>query len=289
MATLEVTGPNAEQIQYWNETAGPKWVALQPMLDAQIGSLGLQAMDRANLAAGEHVIDAGCGCGSTTAELARRVGPTGWVTGIDISTVMLERARHAASHAGLRHIRFENADAQTHAFAPDSADLVFSRFGVMFFAHPDAAFANLLKALRCGGRLAFVAWQAVQLNPWMFVPMAAAAQHISIPLPASPDAPGPFAFADAERVRGILSRAGFTDLVFEEVNDTLSVGGGADLEQTVDFLLQMGPAGAALREAGPDARPRVAAAVREALVAYQTPAGVRMQAAAWIVTGRRTE
>lgn len=288
---LEDAGPNAEQIKYWNETSGAKWVALHDLVDAQIRPLGRRAMERARIAPGERVLDVGCGCGATTLELARRVGPTGSVTGIDISNVMLERARQAVVHAGLSNVHFENADAQTHIFAPQTFDVLFSRFGVMFFAHPEAAFTNLRSALRPGGRLAFVAWQAVHLNPWMFVPMAAAAQHITIPIPASPDAPGPFAFADVERVRGILSRAGFVDLAFEELNDTLLVAGGADLDQTVAFLLQMGPTGAAVREAGAGAGALevITAAIREALQAYTTPDGVRMQAAAWVVTGRRPE
>lgn len=288
---LEHSGPNAEQIKYWNETSGPKWVALHDLIDVQLQPLGLQAMERAHLAAGERVLDVGCGCGATTLELARRVGPTGSAMGIDISNVMLARARQAAATAQLSNVRFENADAQTYAFAPQSVDVIFSRFGVMFFAHPEAAFTNLLGALRPGGRLAFVAWQAVHLNPWMFVPMAAAAQHLAIPMPAGPDAPGPFAFADVERVRGVLSRAGFVDLAFAELNDTLMVAGGADLEQTVQFLLQMGPTASAVREAGADSGTldTVTAAIREALQPYVGPDGVRMQAAAWVVIGRRPE
>jgi len=288
---LKYSGPNAEQIKYWNEASGPKWVAWHDLVDAQIRPLGLQAMERARIVTGERVLDVGSGCGATTLELARRVGPTGSATGVDISGVMLQRAREAAAQAKLSNVRFENADAQTHAFEPESMDAIFSRFGVMFFAQPDAAFANLRNALRPGGRLAFVAWQAVHLNPWMFVPVAAAAQHITIPLPTSPDAPGPFAFADVERVRGILSRAGFADVGFEELTDTVSVAGGADLDQTVDFLLQMGPTGNAIRDAGAgaDALTAVTAAIREALQPYVTSDGVRMQAAAWIVTGRRPD
>jgi len=285
---LESTGPNAEQIKHWNETSGPKWVALHDLIDTQIRPLGVRAMERARVVPGERVLDVGCGCGATTLELARRVGPTGAVTGIDIATVMLQRARHAAGEAQLSNVHFENADAQTHPFAPGSFDVIFSRFGIMFFAHPDAAFANLRAALRPGGRLVFIAWQAAHLNPWMFVPMAAAAQHITLPLPASPDAPGPFAFADIERVRGILSRAGFVDLGFEELNDTMIVAGGADLDQTVNFLLQMGPTAAAVREAGatPGVLEALTTAIRDALQPYMTPDGVRMAAAAWIVTGR---
>ena len=283
---MDATGPNAEQIVYWNETAGPKWVALQELLDAQIAPLGLATMDLLGVAAGDRVLDVGCGTGQTSVELARRVGPSGTVTGVDLSSPMLARARERAGSARRDNVAFVQADAQTHGFDAGTADVCFSRFGVMFFADPTAAFANLRAALRPGGRLGFVCWQALPDNPWMAVPCMAALQHISIPTPPSPHAPGPFAFADADRVRGILEGAGFREVTFTDHRTTLAVGGTAPLEQTVEFLLEMGPTGRALREAGPDVRPRVAAAVREALEPFHTPQGVRMGGAAWLVTGR---
>jgi len=285
VAGLEPTGPNAEQIRYWNEVSGPKWVALNDFVDAQLAPLGLQAMDHAGIQPGTHVLDVGCGCGNTTVELARRVGPSGRVTGIDISSVMLERARATAHAAGRSQIHFENADAQTFRFPRGSFDLVFSRFGVMFFAHPEDAFANLRSALRPGGRVTFVCWRNIQQNPWMLVPIMAAAQHITLPPPPAPNAPGPFSFADDRRVRSVLTGAGFADIVVEPLDTTLSIGGSLTLDQTVDLLLQMGPLGAAMRDVSDAARPLVATAVRDAVSPFSTPQGVRMQAAAWIVTG----
>jgi SAM-dependent methyltransferase len=245
-------------------------------------------MDRGGIAAGERVLDVGCGCGQTTLDLAHRVGSTGFVLGIDISTVMLDRARELARTTGLGPVRFENADAQTHAFVSDSFDVVFSRFGVMFFADPEGAFANLHNALARGGRLAFVCWRSLPENPWMAVPIAAALQHVDPPPILAPDAPGPFAFADAQRVRGILTGAGFDDVTLAELDETLTVGGGGELDRTVDFLLQMGPTAAALREASPAKVSQVQAAVREVLVPYhQDGVGVRMASASWIVSARR--
>ena len=276
--------PNAEQIKYWNEVSGAKWVALQPVIDAQIRPLGLLAMDRAGLRPGARVLDVGCGCGETTIELARRVAPGGQATGIDISAPMLERARESAAADGAA-VRFEIADAQTHAFAPASADVLFSRFGVMFFSDPTAAFANLRRALTPTGRLAFVCWQALPENAWMAVPMLTALQHLPPPAMPAPDAPGPFAFADPARVRRILEGAGFRDVQLEDVRETLTVGGGAGPEETAEFMLQMGPTAAALREApDPTLKPRVLAAVREALLPYATPQGIRMASACWVAT-----
>ncbi|MFI5394146.1 MAG: class I SAM-dependent methyltransferase [Candidatus Binatia bacterium] len=287
MATLEPVGPNAEQIQYWNELAGQKWVAFQPLLDAQLSPLGRRTMERAGVASGERVLDVGCGCGNSTLDLARRVGSAGAVTGIDISTVMLERARQAAGEAGVTQARFENADAQTHRFPPSSFDVLFSRFGVMFFTDPAAAFANLRQALRPGGRVGFVCWQGLQHNPWMRVPLSAALPHIPPPPLPAPDAPGPFAFADVDRVRAILTRAGFTVLNIEALNESLSVGGGRDLDDTASFLVHIGPLGRLLRDAEDDVRARVAESVRDAIAPFATPQGVRMPSAAWVVTAQR--
>ena len=277
--------PNAEQIRYWNESAGPKWVAFQQVIDAQIRPLGHRAMERADIAPGERVIDVGCGCGDTTITLGERVGSAGRVLGIDVSAPMLARAAELARAVGLANVRFENADAQTHRFPPGAFDVVYSRFGSMFFADPVAAFANLRAALRPGGRLAFVCWQALPENPWLFVPLRAAAEHLTLPPPPAPDAPGPFAFADPERVRGILARASFARIAFEDVRTTLTLGGGGAIEAAVRFLTEgVGPVSGVLREADPTLRPAVVAAVRAAITPFHGPQGVRMDSAAWIVT-----
>lgn len=284
---IEATGPNAQQITYWNEQAGPRWVGLQALLDTQLAPLGEAMMDTLALATGERVLDVGCGCGDTTLAIARRVGPTGSVTGLDISGVMVERARQRARDAGLTNVRFEIADAQTHRFEPGGFDALFSRFGVMFFSDPVAAFKNLRVALRPGGRLGFVCWQAMQHNAWLMEPLKVAAQHLVMPAPPAPDAPGPFAFADPDRVRAIVSGAGFAAVAVDDRSTQLTLGPTADIDQVADFLMQMGPTAMALREADPEAQRRVASAMRTMLVPYQTTDGVLMPAKAWIVTARQ--
>ncbi|MFI5217367.1 MAG: class I SAM-dependent methyltransferase [Candidatus Limnocylindria bacterium] len=287
MPTLEATGPNAEQIAYWNEQAGANWVAREALLDEQIAPLGLAAMDRAGVAQGERVVDVGCGCGQTTLQLGARVGPRGSVTGIDISAPMLERARARAAEQGLANVRFLNADAQSTPLGAQAFNLVFSRFGVMFFADPKAAFANLRASLAPGGRVAFVCWQELARNAWMSIPMRAAASQVALPAPPPPGTPGPTAFADPGRVRGILESAGFAGIAIEPLEGPLVVGGsGATLEQAVEFTLKMGPMARALRETPSEEIARVAVAVREAIAPHRTPKGVILGYAAWIVSAR---
>lgn len=280
------TPANAEMVRYWNEVSGPKWVALQTVIDRQIEPLGRRALARAGLAAGERVLDVGCGCGATSLEAARQVAPGGSVVGLDLSGPMLARARERAAAEAVANAEFLQADAQT-ATLPGPFDAAVSRFGVMFFDAPALAFTNLRRALRAGGRLSFVCWQGVGRNPWMSVPLAAVTSVLPLPPPAAPDAPGPFAFADESRVRGILAEAGFKDVVVEGVEERLAVGPG-DLEGTASFLLSMGPAAVVLRES-PEAAAReaeVLEAVRTALRPHLTPDGVVMPSACWLVSAR---
>jgi SAM-dependent methyltransferase len=280
------SGANAEQITYWNEVSGPKWVSLSDRINDQIEPLGLAAMERAAVAAGENVLDVGCGCGHTSLVLGERVGEGGRVLGVDISAPMLADARERAERAGLGNVEFLQADGQLYPFEAGAFDLIFSRFGVMFFEDSAAAFTNIRRALRPGGRLTFICWQAITQNPWMLVPAAAAAQHVEMPGPPAPDAPGPFAFADAERVVGILEAAGFGDVEAEAHEGRLSVGRDMALEEIVGFLLQMGPAGGALRDAEAAVVEAATKSMHEALAPHYEDGAVVMDFGAWILTGR---
>jgi SAM-dependent methyltransferase len=283
-----VTDPNAEQVRHWNEVAGPRWVLFQERLDRELAVFAEAVFERAKPAAGEAALDVGCGCGATTLELGRRVGAKGRALGVDVSRPMLECARGRAAAAGAAQVAFLEADAQTAVLEPAAFDLLVSRFGVMFFTDPTAAFANLRRALRPGGRVTFVCWQKIADNPWLLVPLGAVAQELPLPAPPPPDAPGPFAFADAERVRGLLERAGYGGVAFEDLRLAVSFGGGT-LDEAVEFALEVGPASAALREAnvGPDVRARVVGAVRAALEPFAAESGVvRLASAAWLVSAR---
>lgn len=269
---------NAQQVAYWNDAAGPTWAELSGPLDRQLAPLGRRAMAELDLGPGQRVLDVGCGAGETTLELAA----TGaHAVGVDISRPLLEVAR--ARSGGRGEIRFFEADAQTYPFEPASFDAVFSRFGVMFFADPAAAFANIRRAMKPGGRLAFVCWRAPAENPIMSLPMMAALPHVGAPpSPPEPGAPGPFAFADPQRVRGILSTAGFADVAVTPHDEPI---GSGDRETTLGLALRIGPLGALLRE-NPDRRDAVVGAVRAALAPYDGPDGVKLDSATWIVTAR---
>jgi SAM-dependent methyltransferase len=272
--------PNAAQIAYWNEGAGQTWAELQSPMDRQLEPLGRRVMATLAPRPGERVLDIGCGSGATTVMLAQAVAPGGEAIGVDISRPMLDVARRRAE--GLTGVRFLEADAQTAGFEPASFDAVFSRFGVMFFADPTAAFANIRSALRAGGRLAFICWRPPFENPFMMLPMMAAAQHVTPPPPPEPGAPGPFAFADPDRVRSILEGAGFQGIEIAPHDQKI---GSGDLETSLGLSLRVGPLGALLRE-NPDKRETVIGAVRDALAAHQGPDGVQLDSAAWIVTAR---
>lgn len=278
----ESDGPNSEQRQYWNEQTGPKWVSMQSFLDDLLDPLGRAATDRLGELAGKSVLDVGCGCGSTSIELARRVGENGAVLGIDLSRPMLERARELASDAGLDQLSFLETDAQTHRFET-KMDAVFSRFGVMFFADPVAAFTNLRGAMRPGGTLSFVCWQAIQDNEWFMAPLAAALEHIPPPEPPAPGAPGPFAFADAERVEGILDGAGFSGVEIADHRQELSLGKGLPLEEVTELLVRLGPLNRLLQDASAELIETVTCSVGEAIRPYHVDDAVRMSSASWLV------
>jgi SAM-dependent methyltransferase len=291
MTEFKTDGPNAQQIEYWNEVSGERWVEMGDVIDAQISPLGEVAMDRAQIESGERVLDIGCGCGQTSLELATRVGQKASVLGLDISGPMLARARDRAREASVTNVSFQQADAQTHDFdasGESGFDLVFSRFGVMFFSSPVEAFTNLMSALRPGGRLSFVCWQRLDLNPWMHLPIIAAAKHIppNGP-PPEPDAPGPFSFADQQRVEGILGESGFLNIGLESLERDLLVGGGRSLDDTVAFLAQLGPAGAMLREASTELKNSVMREIHDAIKPFQDNGGVRMPSTTWIVSAER--
>jgi ubiquinone/menaquinone biosynthesis C-methylase UbiE len=273
---------NADQMAYWNGTAGQHWTDRQQAQDVLLAPISDILIDRAKAKAGERIVDVGCGCGATTIALAQKVGPTGHVFGIDISAPMLARARQIAP-AGLP-LDFVLADATVYPFDSKHFDLLVSRFGVMFFAEPALSFANMRRALRPSGRLAFACWREPRDNPWMMTSLQAVYKHVPKLPQIGPEDPGPFAFASEQRVIRILSEAGFAGIEMERCDLSLDVAVGRGLDAAVEAALEIGPAARALEGHPPDVRAAAANSIREGLTPFASGQAVPLAASIWIVT-----
>lgn len=268
---------NEEMQRYWNEVGGPRWVAADTLLSRFEQPLLEKAVEAAAARGGERVLDVGCGSGRSTALLAKAVGASGRVVGVDISEPMLALARQRLAEE--RHVELHHADAQV-AELVGPFDLVFSIFGVMFFDDPVVAFSNLRRVLDSGGRLTFLCWQAAERNPWMMVPAQAAAPFLELPRP-EPGAPGPFALADPERLRAVLGEAGFGTIEIAAHRRALEIA--PSLSAAIDFVQRVGPLAVPLGEAEEPARERALAAIRSALEELGGDGPVRLDASMWLV------
>ena len=274
---------NSEQIAEWNGALGQRWVAMQQELDRIVVPFGDAALKAAAPQPGERVIDIGCGCGGTSIEIARIVGATGSVLGIDVSQPMLEVARSHAALANCAHLAFCDGDA-SEARLPANIDLLFSRFGVMFFGQPSPAFSHLRRSLRTGGRCVFVCWRTPRDNAWAMTPLSAARKAMGVaPAPPDPDAPGPFAFADEERLRAVLSTAGFDDIDVQRFDAAIALG--ATPRSAAESVAQIGPVSRLVREVGVEHLPIIVDAVERALAPLAEPDGhVSLNGSTWIVS-----
>jgi ubiquinone/menaquinone biosynthesis C-methylase UbiE len=275
---------NADQIAFWNGVAGRHWTERQSVQDVLLAPVTGKLIARIDARPGQRILDIGCGCGAIAIELAKQVGPSGHVLGIDISVPMLERARELTAKE--LPADYVLADATVYPFDPASFDLLVSRFGVMFFADPVLSFRNLRAALRPKGRLVFACWREPRENGWMMAPLMAVYKHVP-KLPAlGPEDPGPFAFADEARVRRILGEAGFTDIAMEGCPLTLDVAAGRGLEAAVQGALEIGPASRALEGHPPDVVSAAINSIRETLTSFAQGQSVLLPGAIWIVSAR---
>ena len=272
------------QREYWSGKAGDEWAAQAERIDAMLAPIAEVIIQAGAVQAGERVLDIGCGAGATSIAIARRVGAGGGVTGVDLSPQLLGVARRRAAEAGAP-AEFVEADAGVATFA-QPFDVAFSRFGVMFFEAPAAAFAHIRSTLRADGRMAFACWRPIADNPWATIPMAAIEAMLTAP-PArpDPDAPGPYSLADKDKVERILRNAEWRDVAVTAWDGGINVGGGGSLEEISDFLLRIGPTARAIAEQSLDvgeARRRL----MDRLAPLYQDNGVVLPGACWIVTAK---
>lgn len=275
------TFSNQEQHEYWNRAGGERWVTHQEALDQMVRPFGEAALARLAPSLGEHVLDIGCGCGDTLLALARRVGERGSVTGIDLSAPMLTRAHERAPFATLLE-----GDASKEPY-PRKYDVLYSRFGVMFFADPASAFRHLAHALLPGGRIGFVCWRAPTDNPWVVVPAAAvraALPDVVAPAP-DPDAPGPFSLAKPTRIEEVLSAAGFMSIDIARFDSDVALS-HTGLAAAVDAALSVTPVARLLVDATDAERKRAEEAVTRALEPYLRGEQLSLRGAAWTVCAK---
>lgn len=277
---------NAAQAEFWNTQPGQNWVAHQTDFDAIHAGVLRLLLAAAAPATGESVLDIGCGSGTTSFDFARAVGPSGQVLGLDISEPLLADAEQRRQEAGLAQVRFVLGDAQVHAFPPGGADLAASRFGVMFFEDPGAAFRNIAAGLRPGGRVVFAAWAGPEANPFFALPMKVAVDRLGPGAPVDPTAPGPMAFRDGPRVLRLLTDAGLVDAAVEEVTTDLHHPGGP--EALLRFVPGVGPIARLMREKQGSAEDEAAiiAALASEIEPYRTPDGIRIPAGILLYTAR---
>jgi SAM-dependent methyltransferase len=275
---------NTAQAQQWNSGEdAAHWVSNQARYDRMNEPVTALILEAAALQPGSHVLDVGCGCGGTTLAAARRIAP-GQAVGVDLSGPMLARARDRAEAEGLGNAVFEQADAQVHPLGPDRFDAVISRFGIMFFADPVAAFANIRSATRPGGRLAVACWQPLVANQWLLVPRAALLEHVPPPADVGTgDEPGMFAFAEPERVGEILTAAGWQDIEITSEHVSILYAGGGSVEDAAAFLRTGSTGRMLLAGADADTVDRAMASARTALARYADAEGVHLGAAVWLV------
>lgn len=273
--------PNSRGLEFWNGTMAHSWVSQQAVINDVFTAVTSLSLGAAGPKRGEHVIDIGCGTGDTLLAFAKIVGPSGAVLGVDVSAPMLGFAKDRSADAGLGNVSCALADATTYGFEPRWADLVYSRFGVMFFDDPVKAFANIRSGMKESGRLVFVCFRTMPESPWFHVPIEAARPHVPPQPPADPTAPGMFTFARKDRLHGILAEAGFREIVLEATDVPMH---GKDVAQSMAFITQAGPLPALLEKASHEQRERATKAVRNALAARIGADGRGLHVGLWLVS-----
>jgi SAM-dependent methyltransferase len=286
MADQPANSPNAAQRDFWNSPAARAWADQHERMDRVLAGLTETLLKFAAAQPGEHVLDIGCGGGTTVLELAARVSPSGHVLGADIAEHSVARTRQRIAAAGLAQVEAILADVSVHPFTPGSVDLVFSRLGVMFFSDPTTAFANVRRAVKAGGRLALAVFRTPRENPWPHGPIDAV-RHLLPPIPTpGPEDPGPFSWADPARVRRILEGAGFREVSLTPLDPMIPLAGPGGAAEAADFMMTFGPLTRILSALSAEQLAAVRSGLEAFLRGYDGPQGVVLPAANWLVQAR---
>jgi SAM-dependent methyltransferase len=280
---ISVDPSNRAAADAWNGDDGAHWVAHAATYDRSVARYHGPFLDAAAIGEGDRVLDVGCGGGEATCDAARRAG-RGTAVGVDLSAPLLELARSRAAAAGIRNATFLQADAQVHPFEPASFDCAISRTGAMFFGDAPAAFANIARAVRPGGRLCLLVWEDLAANEWLPAFVGALTGGGGPPA-APPGAPGPFSLADPAHTRSLLTDAGFTDVALDDRREPMWFG--ADADAAFAFVSSLGVARGILGGLDDGGRTRALEALRGSITAHETAEGVLYRSAAWIVTAVR--
>ena len=274
---------NVDMAAAWDGDEGTDWSRDWERYDLGVRAHHLRLMDAAAITRAERVLDVGCGNGQTTRDAARSAAE-GSALGVDLSSVMLARAREIAQHENLTNVTFERADAQVHPFEPASYDVAMSRFGAMFFGDPVAAFINIARGLRPGGRLVLMSWQRLENNEWLVAIRRALAVGRELPSPPV-SVPGPFGLADPDRVATILTAAGFEQVECQAVEEPFFAG--TDADDADAFLGRGGVVRGLLQGLEPSDRQRARDAFRATMASHEGADGVRFDSAAWLISAAR--
>lgn len=273
---------NEEMAAAWDGPDGDHWTVYADHYERVSRRHWARLVDRVQIPSDAAILDVGCGTGRSSRDLAR-IAVSGHVVGVDLSSRMLEHGREQARSEGLTNVRFEQADAEVHAFAADEYDLVVSVFGSMFFGDPIVAFGNLRSAANPGGALALLTWRELSRNEWLTAVRDALAMGRFLPEPQV-SAPGPLGLADPNHVRQVLEEAGYSDIRFDGVDEQMTFGRDAD--DAITFISSMGLTKALLHDLDADTRSRALEDLRQLVAAHESSDGVLLGSSAWLVTAR---
>ena len=278
---------NKNQKDFWSGKGGDIWVERQNVMDTMLSPLGEAALNKLNFNEDENVLDIGCGCGHTTLNIAKRIGPSGKVTGLDISEPMLKRAKESAVEMSITNTSFKCIDVQTEDLGDQIYSAAFSRFGVMFFEDSIAAFKNINKSLISGGYLSFVCWQSPAVNPWQSLFIQEVKKFIDLPSPP-PRSPGPFAFMESEYVSSILEESKFQDITIEGHEAEVNMFSGRSLSDSVKDYISINPVVTEmLKESSKNQIAEIVNSGIETFSPYYSEKGLIFPSATWLVTARK--